>query len=401
MCQGKAQLNLVPNPSFEDTASCAVNNPPYIPIFLPVKYWISQGTSDYFNNLAQSYCPAWAMPQPQNIPGYQSPKTGSAYMGIGCYCTCGTNLREIVEVKMDSILSPSKKYCGSLNWSLADSSNYAINNLSLVLSDTSLIANYSFDPTFLTIGATVCNTNQGLLNNTTGWSKIWQTFSPTSNAQYLAIGNFKKDSQITKLYLAATSNNQYDLAYYYVDDISVIQLPDGLDAGSPQAICIGDTINLNSVCSDCWSGIKFQWKDSAGNILSNQQQLSVYPNQTTTYYVNLVDTTNAVPCMIEVIDSVTVTVGCIGINEFQLSHHTKLFPNPAHDRVYYECELEMGETGLITVCDVNGKKIAEQKLEEGGNKITFDTGQWTNNIYVYRVHVNGEMKAASRFIIYK
>src|SRR5438093_448569 len=98
------QMNLVPNYSFEDTLNCAtwVGGPNVAyPWFNP-----TIATPDYYT--IYTSC---GIPQPSSANGYQFPKTGDAYMGIGLYNSAGG--REYIEAQLDSPLVSGNKYCVS------------------------------------------------------------------------------------------------------------------------------------------------------------------------------------------------------------------------------------------------------------------------------------------------
>ena len=95
-----AQVNLVPNPSFEFFTICpstfsqiAYAYPWYMP---------TAGTSDYFNS-----CDLGIMGVPLNITGYQFARTGVAYVGG----QMTTGYREYISSRLNSALIKDKNYC--------------------------------------------------------------------------------------------------------------------------------------------------------------------------------------------------------------------------------------------------------------------------------------------------
>src|SRR5216683_763724 len=99
-----AQINLVPNYSFEVYDTCPNT---YSQIYYAIPWFSSLpcqcGSSDYYNACAGG--PLVSVPS--NGGGYQNARTGVGYAGIefggGGSCWCG-NLREYIEVKLDSQL---------------------------------------------------------------------------------------------------------------------------------------------------------------------------------------------------------------------------------------------------------------------------------------------------------
>nr|MBK9651722.1 hypothetical protein [Bacteroidota bacterium] len=86
----QARINLVPNPSFEDTLGC--------PQFYPdlngkvVDWYSFRGTPDYFN-ICSSGCGY------NNQTGYQLPRTGVAYVGVATYAVAQSDVGEHLGIK--------------------------------------------------------------------------------------------------------------------------------------------------------------------------------------------------------------------------------------------------------------------------------------------------------------
>ena len=180
----------------------------------------------------------------------------------------------------------------------------------------------------------------------------------------------------------------------------MVQLPD-IDAGINDSINFGDTTQLNGTCTGCWTGLQYQWFPSAGLNDSTILNPIATPGQTTTYYFGLVDTTGTVECLSSYVDSVTIYVCCVGIEEHEKDSYGLMYPNPANTIAYYEIELENSQTGFVQLFDVLGNLVATQKLSSGMNKAEFDLNNLSNGIYAYKVVINGEYKTSNKLIITK
>jgi gliding motility-associated-like protein len=284
------QLNLVPNPSFEDTVPC--NS--FVP---PVANWtMVSGTPDYYNQIMTS-C-VGANNGFNNHLGYQVAKAGSAYMGFNAYeLPYGLNYREVIQAQLSSPMIANKTYCVSFYVSLADSSRFATNAIGCYISSGNAVP-------FPAVSQ--INNTSGNITDTAGWKQIKGIYTATGGERYINIGNFKNDTNTTVVpnNLSSADSN----TYYFVDLVSVVELPT-VNAGNDTTICHGaTTTQLNASCAGCWAGLKHIWQPSSG--LSNDTILSptATPSQTTTYYFSLVDTTGTIPCMSNVMDSVTITV---------------------------------------------------------------------------------------------
>ena len=88
-----AQINLVPNPSFEDTVACPTN----VMMIDSTVGWSSYRLSpDYFNSCNQNGHAG----VPANDWGYQYAKTGDAYAGIVTYAKFATDFREMIGIQL-------------------------------------------------------------------------------------------------------------------------------------------------------------------------------------------------------------------------------------------------------------------------------------------------------------
>ncbi|MBK7964747.1 MAG: hypothetical protein IPK10_05295 [Bacteroidetes bacterium] len=101
-----AQLNLVPNPSFEDTVYCPTGNNQID----ACEQWLNFGNSpDYFNACSN---PAFAVPNA--VFGFQYAHTGDAYAGVACYLHPNAapppNYREFLGVELNNTLVIGQKY---------------------------------------------------------------------------------------------------------------------------------------------------------------------------------------------------------------------------------------------------------------------------------------------------
>src|ERR1700757_5455749 len=91
------QVNLVPNPSFEDTLHCPFN--PAQVSFAPPWYDPTGSSSDYYNA-----CNMGIVGVPNNISGYQMARIGNAYVGEETYVVGWSDHREYIQTKLLSTL---------------------------------------------------------------------------------------------------------------------------------------------------------------------------------------------------------------------------------------------------------------------------------------------------------
>jgi len=208
----KAQINLVPNPSFEDTVAC----PDWWGQINHAKYWYSAfaaGTPDYFNSCSDSNFGV-----PINVGGFSYAESGYAYIGLFGYLDTYTNAREIVQIPLASTLIQNKKYNLTFYVKLANVSMYAINSMGCLLSDQPVFLTSNTLNTF----SPQINYLDSILDDSINWIKIEGDFIAQGNERYLSIGNFNTDSSISTSLINSSAKEH--IAYYYIDNVSLINI---------------------------------------------------------------------------------------------------------------------------------------------------------------------------------
>ncbi|MGQ0830008.1 MAG: gliding motility-associated C-terminal domain-containing protein [Bacteroidota bacterium] len=207
----KAQVNLVPNPSFELYDIC----PNGIGEIYRCKYWntSTDATPDYFNPCANTVNAG----VPSNIFGYEYAHTGNSYAGFVNYAggvtSMGFSYREYIQCKLLSNLESNTLYKVSFYISQGDSGTYASNNIGVYFSNANFyFSNGGFNLSFLPS----CNETEIITKNV-GWQIIEFYYLATGNENYITIGNFYNDSLTSSKLIIGGGVDPY----YYIDDIAV------------------------------------------------------------------------------------------------------------------------------------------------------------------------------------
>ncbi len=204
-----AQINLVPNPSFEDTLTC-----PHFAsqIDRAVGWYASKWSPDYFNECD------WLNGNtsiPGNFRGYQYAQDGVAYAGIITYATNGSNFTESFTCQLLSPLVTGKKYVISFYASEGDffyrlSANKLGALFSTVNYDTSNVPPMNNYCQFY---------SDSIITDTLNWILLQGSFTADSNYKYMTIGRFFDDANTDTIYHPPA----FSYAYYYIDNISLIE----------------------------------------------------------------------------------------------------------------------------------------------------------------------------------
>ncbi len=205
-----AQLNLVPNPSFEDTVYCPFG----LTQIEAASGWSSfRNSPDYYNS-----CNTFnGLNVPNTVFGFQLAHSGFAFIGVDTYhrinSPSGGNYREYAGTSLINQLQIGAKYYFSFYAVVAErGSGFTSNNLGLrfftnsySLSNPAPLDNFShlkFD---------------SILIDSIIWHKISGSFIADSNYSHVCLGNFYDYMNTDTSYFFPSPV----MAYYYVDDVCV------------------------------------------------------------------------------------------------------------------------------------------------------------------------------------
>jgi gliding motility-associated-like protein len=320
----KAQVNLIPNPSFESNTGIPQN---FSEINKCDDWYDGFGTVDYYSSISTityqvGNC---SMNTFNNWTGNQVPKSGNRYIGIYLRTLLPkygypkySNYFELVGTKLNSKLNQSHIYDFTLNYSLSEGSGILNNQLSAYFSQNQFTLSYSgFNPNSQSwYSNNINNINPQVNNDTTqllnqdslNWIPFNGCFIANGNEEYVTIGNFRDGSynkiiQInnTFSYPCPGSTNP-DYCYLYIDDVSLYDR--GYYSGKVKTkrdttICFNTPYVIGSNLKD---SATYVWQPVAGLSCTNCPNPIANPSVTTKY------TVTKTLCSYITKDSVTITV---------------------------------------------------------------------------------------------
>lgn len=289
-----AQVNIVPNPSFElyNSSECwgnnLVSNPFASHIYVYDWQTFKYLTPDYFN-VCSNFDTGYPYPNATSIPlhcgGYQYPHTGNAFVGICLFLVeqNAIDYREIIAVRLEDSLIKNHCYYSEFYLNLSNYSNVVINNIQMMISDTIDLYNpFNFNNT--SQAKIQWDTSQ-FFTDTLNWVKVAGKFLAQGGEKYLSIGNYKDSSNI-KLSNTPTSfttscnYTNHRVSYVYIDDVALYELPSPHIQNTAITICpnadsliLGDTARIHT---------RYQWYAN-GLAIDTTSYIKVKPTQTTTY----------------------------------------------------------------------------------------------------------------------
>ena len=293
------QVNLVPNPSFEDTisdncwAQMGIANPTIGPYYFTKNWGTYQFQSPDFYNVCANSSTVFAYPNPSSIPhhcrGYQFPHFGNSFIGIGLYGLSflpdSTRIEtELAVVQLKQVLKANTCYYGEFYMNFSNINAISINQLGMLFTKTDLTASPfvvdNISPYQIQWDTTTYFTD------TLNWVKVSGKFIAQGGEQYLTIGNIRDGAHLKKQFVSTTFttpcgiSNPHRIVYAYIDDVALYELPSPQLGALNYTICnnsdslvLGDTARLQT---------NYQWFAN-GLPISTSNTIIVKPTQTTNY----------------------------------------------------------------------------------------------------------------------
>jgi hypothetical protein len=240
----KAQQNLVPNPSFEDTVYCpnATNQ------IDACQHWLNFGNSpDYFNA-----CDPTGLNVPNSSFGFQYAHSGNGMAGVITYrrpnLPTGPNYREFIGCQLSSPLIIGQKYYFSFYVNFANTNNISIASNKIGLNFSTVQYNSTQIPSLTNFSHLYTDS---ILKDSVNWIFLTNSFIADSTYQYILLGSFFDDNHTDTVNIGTLPNANY----YYIDDVCVTS---------------------DSLYNNLWTGIK-------KNEPNNLYQIRIFPNPTFLY----------------------------------------------------------------------------------------------------------------------
>jgi hypothetical protein len=105
------------------------------------------------------------------------------------------------------------------------------------------------------------------------------------------------------------------------------------------------------------------------------------------------------------IDSVSLTPticdSSVSVIENTFANNYKIYPNPNNGSFTAEYSIEENDQADLCIYSIEGRKIACHKLNSTEKKIKIQENLFSNGMYFYQIHLNGNVTAQDRLIIIK
>ncbi|MEX1189746.1 MAG: gliding motility-associated C-terminal domain-containing protein [Bacteroidia bacterium] len=207
--------NLIPNGGFENFTACP-NFASQLNLAAP---WSNPnaGTPEYFNSCADLN--SWVSVPAQPSGGYQNAHAGEAYAGVFTYRFDVQNMREYLQVPLNSVLEAGECYYFEMFVNMPNDHRYACDRVGAYASVGPLssagVSNFNIEPH-------IENPAGAILSDTSGWLRINGYFSAEGGEDHLTIGNFRPDDQCQTALVNPTSWYTTS-SYLLIDDVSLVK----------------------------------------------------------------------------------------------------------------------------------------------------------------------------------
>ncbi|SFB86629.1 hypothetical protein SAMN05421780_101813 [Flexibacter flexilis DSM 6793] len=288
-CSSQNPFEKICNGNFEQSTNCLSG----------LSFWSAQELSpDYFNSCDNnnSIPIDYSHGIPHNMEGYQ--KDGTLNSSIQGYIGLRYRTNPIYSEKMaqqsDVGLISGKRYVASFKANLSDNSNLAHRGLQMSI----ISGDFTFNLSNITA-----------IEDKNNWITLAKTFTVPSTSILTPtkiILGFNSSVGSTQV-----SDDYTEQAYYYIDDVHLIQVPDDLPTFACSGNTIGDSYNNASLPND----MTVTWKQEVNGVSSNlaaynnMLAITPIPTQTTIYKrtINILGQTFISSCTIYPYPSISVS----------------------------------------------------------------------------------------------
>ncbi len=161
---------------------------------------------------------------PDNSFGKEDPHDGSAYAGITAFSYGNKMPRTYVSSKLKTPMMKGQKFCVKFYVSLSESSKYGCNNIAANFSKKQ----YNINEDKNIMGAShIMHVENPVFNEQFGWAEVCGTYIAEGGEKFLTIGNFSSNGSTVSERIKKPADfrgQQAIRAYYYLDNISVIEI---------------------------------------------------------------------------------------------------------------------------------------------------------------------------------
>lgn len=369
-----AQLNLIPDPSFEQTTT-TING---IGQESLLKWKSLDSTKSialrfvYFSSNSQNM----AYKLPDNQWCYQEARSGEGVTVLDSWWFASSWFkRSYARTKLKSALISGKTYCAKMYVNTADKYyGYFTDAIQMYFDNGKLDTIVAIDSVgpYTFVNPQVSNPTGNILNDTLNWVAVMGTFIANGTETFLTIGNFKSDNNCTKIFNPVTyvPPDTIFSSEMLIDDVSLIPM-DASNWLHDVSCILGDSVYVGLPEYEMPDGM---WYDINMNFIKKGSGFKVKPTQWATKYIMQIDLCGTIRS-----DTLTVWTAPDGITEYYKTAFS-LFPNPATNEITIRYYGNVNPNTEVVLYNTIGQSIIEIPLPNSG-QINISVLGLTNGIY--------------------
>ncbi len=376
MQEAKGQVNLIKNPSFEDTIQITLGS------------WGQECIVDWHNldssrpqNCAFGFFSNYQYLNNQyKLPNsafvYTFPRNGDNILNTTAFwkfyfTPAPVAVRSVASSSLKLKLQTSKKYCAKAWVTPSEYQGYYTNGFGMYFDNGQLDTIVAKDSSGIYPFVTPQVQAPNIINDTAGWTLVSGTFIANGTETHIHLGNWLSDSATLKQpnYLQICECEDI-----FIDDVSLIPV-DIANWLRDTSVTLTDSVYIGlpkyEVPDAVWYTYNMQPIDTASGIW-------VKPTQAITQYIQAIDVCDKVAYD-------TVTVYAYPLSNVQLTMNNlqlKVFPNPATNSINVTCLSFLNNQEKLQILDVTGKEI--QHFIPNNKQMEIDISGLANGLYVVK-----------------
>ncbi len=201
-------------------------------------YSPTKGSPDYFNSCSANT----QIITPGNYMGWQEPYIGNAYIGLQVYHAVNPGT-EYIQTQLNSALIAGNEYQIRFYLSFAEKSDFSFSVLGASLSN---VAVSRADSLSITANPQLRTAINLYYTDTANWVKVEGRFFAAGGEKFLTIGNFNTNANSLTMPVNWT-NSGYNNAYYYIDEVSILEIKDSVEFRQIPNVISPNNDNLNDI----------------------------------------------------------------------------------------------------------------------------------------------------------
>ena len=378
----KAQVNLVTNPSFEDTIGTAA--------------YTGQGRVAYWNNLDStriSISPFVSFSTftlnsyklPSNSWFYQNARNGNVVISILTYYATPilqNYYRSFARVKLKSPLIAGGQYCARMHVNPFETETYFTNGISMYFDNGQLDTIVAKDSSGIYPFVNPQVQCGFIVDDTLNWKVVEGLFTATGNETFLTVGNFLSNLNTQKSF--CNSSESCLCSEIIIDDVSVIEV-NVSNWLHDTTMVLGDSVYIGLPVYEVPDAL---WYDINMNYIGKGSGIKVKPTQWATQYIQAIDVCSSIRY-----DTMTVWAAPLGLapdSSSEVEGSIRINPNPS-DGGYSIISNEILTNATIHVVNITGETVLQREWLDG-RSFSFDLSSETNGIYFLEIKTEKGIK---------